>query len=117
MADEPEHDSRVAYVSERMLLGNAGDFLVTAISDGGDLSLWVMRACAHSRTDVMNGSTRDATHERLGPLPPEWSNRVRLTQLRCGRPRTGSGLPCRTPVARPGSTCGNHRRNPTFEFE
>ena len=47
-------------------------------------------------------------HERLGPVPVQWQRRIRQAQLRCGRPRS-DGQPCRTPVARAGHSCANHR--------
>lgn len=44
-----------------------------------------------------------APHDQLGTLPERYR-----PVARCRRPRR-DGKPCRTPVARPGVACANHR--------
>jgi hypothetical protein len=83
--------------------------LVWVVSASGEAWPIIRDTTITERTEVALGAeqtTRLAPHEGAGPLGSWW--RERIAQPRCGRPRR-DGQPCRTPVARVGDVCGNHR--------
>ena len=93
------------------------DFLAaTAIAADGSGHLVLAQVDAIGSPDIGYDPTCSAVdHEQLGALPIEYVRRLTVTRRthRCGR-RTKSGVPCQSPVARPGDACGWHRA-PTNE--
>ncbi len=72
-----------------------------AVHPDGSESLWLLVP-----GDDDGPASPPPAHEQTGPLPESYQRR--LAQPRCGRPRL-DGLPCQTPVAVVGQTCGHHR--------
>jgi len=91
-----------------------GSHAVVAIGPGGERCLWLM---GPELDDETHGCAcpDHAPHEQDGPLPPAYRQRLNALLLRCGAPTLSTGLPCRTPVARPGQRCGHHRHRVTTE--
>ena len=94
-------------------LGN-GSHAVVAITPDGDTRFWIMGPDLDDQTSGC-ASPDHAPHEQAGPLPPVYRQRLNAVLLRCGAPTLSTGLPCRTPVARPGQRCGHHRQPVTTE--
>jgi len=84
----------------------AGFHAVEAVEADGTRCYWIVDANGRTRSPQ-----RLPAHELLGPLPDAVTARLASTMLRCGRP-THAGSPCRTPVARLGLACSNHRSSP-----
>jgi hypothetical protein len=82
---------------------------IVAVDGSPDLVLVYRRGIGDPAFTV-DRTCRDASHEQLGPLPPQWAARAALTLSRCGRTTLGE-RPCRVYVSRPGEACGWHRRN------
>jgi hypothetical protein len=87
---------------------SSGDRVAECVDTDGTVAYWLLRPVrsAHE-ADAVHGSVHGALHERLGPLPDDFQDRVRGVPLRCGR-RTQGGRGCRSKVSDVGQVCHLH---------
>lgn len=82
---------------------------IVAVDGSADLVLVYRRGIGDPAFTV-DRTCRDASHEQLGPLPPQWAARARFDPLPLCEP-TLAGRPCRSHVSVPGEACVSHRGN------
>lgn len=78
----------------------------TFITTHGERTIWlVVPGVPGGRVDGT-----PPTHERLGPLPPEWADRVRLTPGQCQAIAASTGRRCRNRTHGSAIACAIHKR-------
>ncbi|GAC59018.1 hypothetical protein GOHSU_68_00100 [Gordonia hirsuta DSM 44140 = NBRC 16056] len=88
-------------------VGLPGRSAAETVEADGERVLWILADELVGDDSADLGARRPA-HEKVGPLPAGWAERVRLAGRRCGRP-TKAGRPCRAPVSVAGASCFRHR--------
>jgi hypothetical protein len=84
--------------------------VVAVAADGSEHLLLAFQAAIGDTNATYDPTCQAVSHEQTGPLPLDVVRRITIATRtpRCGRP-TKAGTACRTPVSRPGTTCGWHR--------
>lgn len=88
-------------------VGLPGFQIGEAVAWNGTREFWLVSLDGLQRDDTDHGDALQQ-HDGLGPLSPEWRDRIAAAPFRCGRPRR-DGQACRAIVGHLGDACGWHR--------
>jgi hypothetical protein len=89
-------------------VGAPGYAIAVCVNDDGSDALWLVSVSELDSARPVHGDANQR-HERVGRLPQNVRDRIWGDDLRCGRPRSKTGEPCRARVSEPGEACGVHR--------
>lgn len=89
-------------------VGLAGYVIAPCVAPDGTDQVWLIDT-NESRNAIADDPAFTWPHELAGRLPVYMRDRIWGDELRCGRPGTHTGRPCRRRVGKPGDNCPQHR--------
>ena len=106
------HDRFVTIVDESRSaclcdVGAPGYYVAICVNSKGEEWPWLVCSAELLAAEQRLGKSYQL-HELHGPLPDEYTDRLRRIRFTCGR-TTQAGRPCRARVGTPGDACGWHR--------